>query len=64
MDNVQSENQGRMQPKSAEKRCLFRAEVLKEIAEYAGNATNNRLKTVDEAATMGEAEMVTPDALD
>ena len=61
---VQSDNRGRMQPKSAEKRCLFKAEVLQEIAEYAGNATNNGLKTVDEAAAMDEAEMATPDALD
>ena len=61
---VQSDNRGRMQPKSAEKRCLFKAEVLQEIAEYAGNATDNGLKTVDEAAAMDEAEMATPDALD
>ena len=53
-----------MQSKSAEKRCLFKADVLQEIAEYAGNATNNGLKTVDEAAAMDEAEMATPDALD
>ena len=46
--NVQSNNRGRIQPKSAEKRCLFRTEVLKEIAQYAANTTNNRLKTVDE----------------
>ena len=61
---VQSNNRGKMQPKSAEKRCLFRAEVLQEIAEYAGNATNDGLKTVDEAAAVDEAEMATPDALD
>ena len=61
---VQSDSRGRMQPKPAEKRCLFKAEVLQEIAEYAGNASNGGLKTVDEAATMDEAEMVTPDALD
>ena len=34
------------------------------IAEYAGNATNDRLKTANEAAAMDEAEMATPDALD
>ena len=64
VDNVQSNNWGRMQPKSAEKRCLFKAGMLQEIAEYAGNATNDRLKTVDEAAAMDEAEMAPPDALD
>ena len=32
--------------------------------EYAGNATNNGLKTVDEAAAMDETEMATPHALD
>ena len=53
-----------MQPKSAEKRCLFRAEMLQEIAEYAGNATNNGLKTVDEVAAMNEVEIANPDALD
>ena len=53
-----------MQPMSADKRYLFRPEVLQEIAEYAGNATNDWLKTVDEAAAMDEAEMATPDALD
>ena len=62
--NVQFDHRGRMQPKSAEKRCLFKAEVLQEIAEYAGNTTNDGLKTVDEAAAMDEAEMATPDALD
>ena len=64
MDNVQSNNRGRMQPKSAEKRYLFKAEVLQKIAEYAGNTTNDGLKTVDEAAAMDEAEVATPDALD
>ena len=39
-------------------------EVLQEIAEHAGNATNDRLKTVDGAAAMDEVEMATPDALD
>ena len=62
--NVQSDNRGRMQLKSAEKRCLFRAEVLQEIAEYAGNVTNGGLKTVGEAAVMDKAKMVGPDALD
>ena len=46
--NVQSDNRGRIQPKSAEKQCLFRAEVLQEIAQYAVNATNGGLKTVDD----------------
>ena len=64
MGNVQSNNWGKMQPKSAEKRCLFRAGVLQEIAEYAGKATNDGLKTVDEAVAMDEAEMANPDALD
>ena len=43
---------------------MFRAEVLQEIAEYAGNATNDGLTTVDEAAAMDEVEMATPDTLD
>ena len=59
MANFQSDNRGMMQPKSADKRRLFRAEVLQEIAEYAGNATNNGLKTVGEAVAMDEAEMAT-----
>jgi len=46
--NVQSDNRGRIQPKSAENQCLFRAEVLQEIAQYAGNSTNDGLKTVDD----------------
>ena len=33
--NVQSQNRGRMQPKSAEMRCLFRSEVLQDIVESA-----------------------------
>ena len=53
-----------MQPMSADKRYLFRPEVLQVIAEYAGNATNDWLKTVDEAVAMDKAEMATPDALD
>ena len=64
VDNVQSNNWGRMQPKSAEKRCLFRMEMLREIAGYAGNVTNDGLKTVNKAATIDEAEMATPDTLD
>ena len=59
--NVQSKSKGQMQPKSLEKRCLFRAEVLQDIAESAGN---DGLKTVDEAATEDEAAEATPDALD
>ena len=55
---------GRRKSSPARTQCLFKAEVLQEIAEYAGNATNNGLKTVDEAAAMDEAEMATPDALD
>ena len=39
---------------------MFRAEVLQEIAEYAGSATNDGLKTVDEVVAMDEAEMATP----
>ena len=54
-----------MQPKSAERRCLFQAEVLQEIAESACKATNGGLKTVDEAAAEDEAEeATTPDATD
>ena len=44
--------------------CFGRAEVLQEIAEYAGNATNDGLKTVNEATTMNEGEIATRDALD
>ena len=62
--NVQANKCGSTQPKSAEKRCLFRAEVLQEIAEYAGNVTNDRLKTANEAVAVDEAEMATPGALD
>ena len=42
-----------MQPKSVEKRCLFRAELLKEIAECA-NGVNHGLKTADEVAAEDE----------
>ena len=50
-DNVQSKNRGSMAPESLEKRCLFRSEVLQEIAECAGQAqaSNHGLQTVDEA---------------
>ena len=50
--NIQSKNKGKMQPKSLEKRCLFRAEVLQDIAESAGN---DGLRTVDEAAAEDDA---------
>ena len=52
-----------MNPKSAERECLFRVEVFQEIAEYAGNTTNEGLKTIGKAVAMGEAEKATPDAL-
>jgi len=48
-DNIQSKNRGSMGPASLEKRCLFRSEVLQEIAECAGEASNRGLQTVDEA---------------
>ena len=38
--------------------------MLQEIAEYAGNATKDGLKTVDEATAMDKAEMATPNVLD
>ena len=53
--NVQTKNKGPLQPKSMEKRCLFRAEVHQDIAECAGNMGNNGLMTVDEAPAEGEA---------
>ena len=66
--NVQSDRRGSMQPKSAERRCLFRAEVLQEIADNAARVTNDGLKTVDEAAAEDGAEdgaeEPTPDAMD
>ena len=63
VDYVQSKDQGRMQPQFAEKRCLFQAELLQEIAESAGKA-NHGLKTVDEAAAEDDKEEeFTPDAL-
>ena len=60
VDNIQSKNRGKIQPESLEKRCLFRAEVLQEIAETAGNAGNHSLQTVDEAATTVEVAEATP----
>ena len=63
VDYVQSKDRGSMQPKSVEKRCLFQAELLQEIAESAGKA-NHGLKTVDEAAAEDDKEEeVTPGAL-
>ena len=53
-DIIQSKNRGEMQPKSVEKRCLFRSEVMQEIAEWA-NGVNQGLQTVDEAAAEDEA---------
>ena len=44
------QRQGEMQPKSAERRCLFQAEMLQGIAESAGKANNGKLKTADKAA--------------
>ena len=65
---VQSDNRSRMRPKSAERRCLFRAEVLQEIADNAARVTNAGLETVDEAAAEDGAEdgaeEPTPDAMD
>ena len=55
-----SNNRGRMQPKLAERPCLFRAEMLQEIVESAGKATNGGLKTVDEATVENETEKVSP----
>ena len=53
---------------TAERRCLFRAEVLQEIADNAARVTNDGLKTVDEAAAEDGAEdgaeEPTPDAMD
>ena len=52
--NVQTKNRGSMKPRSMESRCLFRGEVLQEIAAL-GNANNHGLQTVDEAAEDDEA---------
>ena len=38
--------------------------MLQEIAESAGKATNDGLKTVNKAAAENEAEEATPDAMD
>ena len=48
--NIQSKNRARMNPESLEKRCLFRSEILQDIASFAGAANNYGLQTVDEAA--------------
>ena len=45
---------GSMRPKSMKKRCLFRTELLQEIAECA-KSVNDGLQTVDEAAAENEA---------
>ena len=63
LGNIQSKTKGKMRPKSVEKRCLFRAELLQEIAENAANIANHGLKTVDEAAAEDEAAEATPDAI-
>ena len=52
--NTQSKNRENMKPESMEKRCLFRLEVLQEIAVFS-NADNHGLQTVDEAAEADEA---------
>ena len=63
VDYVQSKDPGSMQPQYVETRCLFRAELLQEIAESAGKV-NHGLKTVDEAAAEDDKEEeVTPDAI-
>ena len=46
-----------MQLKSAEKWCLFWAEVLQEIAECA-DGVNHGLQTADEAAAEDEAAVL------
>ena len=43
---------------------MFREEVLQNITENAGNATNHSLTTVDKASKEDEATEATPDALD
>ena len=52
-----------MQPKSAERRCLFRVEVLQKITESVVKATNNGLKPVDEATAEDKTEETTPNAM-
>ena len=64
MANVQSNNRGSMQRKSLKKRRLFQAEVLQDIAESAGKASNQSLKTANEAAAADEVAEAIPDALD
>ena len=64
MSGVRSNNWERIQHKSAERRCLFRAEVFQEIVESTGKATNDGLKTVDEVAAEDEAEDATLGAMD
>ena len=58
--NVQTTNRGRLGPDSMEKRCLFRAEVLQEIA-VLGDPNNHGLQTVDEAAE-ADGEMAAEEA--
>ena len=53
-----------MQRKSLKKRRLFQAEVLQDIAESAGKASNQSLKTANEAAAADEVAEAIPDALD
>ena len=53
--------------KTNKKRCLFRAEVLQDIAESVGKATNHGLKTLNEAREANEvddATEATSDTLD
>ena len=50
--NIQSKNRGSMQPDSLGKRCLFRSEILQDIASFAGKENNHGLLTVDDAADM------------
>ena len=54
VDNIQSKNRGKLRPESVKKRCLFRLELMQEIAEWA-NGVNQGLQTVDEAAAEDEA---------
>ena len=52
VSNIKSDNRGRIQPESLEKRCLFRVEVLQDIAESA-DSVNHGLQTVDEVGGDG-----------
>ena len=54
VDNVQSKKKGNMQPKSVDKWCLFRTELLQEIVECA-NSVNKGLQTVGEATAEDKA---------